>query len=116
MKKNKIESSFLTKITTYSKKIGEELIFKSLLLFYALKSKKTPKWAKSTIISALTYLVFPLDTIPDFTPFVGYSDDLGVIIFALSVVYLYIDDDVVNKANLKFITIFGYDYKEKKNV
>lgn len=32
------------------------------------------------IILSILYLVFPLDFIPDFTPWVGFGDDIGVVI------------------------------------
>ncbi|MEX1317391.1 MAG: DUF1232 domain-containing protein [Synechococcaceae cyanobacterium] len=36
----------------------------------------TPSSAKVTVLAALTYLLMPLDLIPDFIPAVGFSDDL----------------------------------------
>lgn len=37
-------------------------------------------WAKkAVVVSALLYFVVPLDSIPDFTPIVGFLDDAGVI-------------------------------------
>ncbi len=36
----------------------------------------TPSSAKVTVLAALTYLLLPLDLIPDFIPAVGFSDDL----------------------------------------
>ena len=34
---------------------------------------------KSVVVAALLYFIFPIDAIPDITPFIGYLDDLGVI-------------------------------------
>ena len=36
----------------------------------------TPVTAKFTVLAALTYLLVPLDLIPDFIPVAGFSDDL----------------------------------------
>jgi uncharacterized membrane protein YkvA (DUF1232 family) len=37
-------------------------------------------WQRKTIVvAALLYFISPIDSIPDFAPFVGYLDDLGVI-------------------------------------
>jgi uncharacterized membrane protein YkvA (DUF1232 family) len=42
------------------------------------------KWyRKSVVVAALVYFVTPLDAIPDFTPFAGFLDDLGVIAAAV---------------------------------
>jgi uncharacterized membrane protein YkvA (DUF1232 family) len=41
---------------------------------------KDVKWyKKSFVAAALIYFVTPIDAIPDFSPFVGFLDDLGVI-------------------------------------
>lgn len=109
-KVNSLESNFLEKVSKSSKVIGKDLVFKSLLLFYALKEKTTPKWAKTTIVSALMYLIFPLDAIPDIIPIVGYTDDLGVIVLALGSVYLSINDIVRAKAKNRFRIIFKEEY------
>jgi uncharacterized membrane protein YkvA (DUF1232 family) len=36
----------------------------------------TPHQARLTVLAALTYLMVPLDLIPDFIPVAGFSDDL----------------------------------------
>jgi uncharacterized membrane protein YkvA (DUF1232 family) len=42
------------------------------------------KWyRKSVVVAALVYFVTPLDAIPDFMPFAGFLDDLGVIAAAI---------------------------------
>ncbi|MEO8513178.1 MAG: YkvA family protein [Ignavibacteria bacterium] len=41
---------------------------------------KDVKWyRKSIVVAALVYFVTPFDAMPDFAPFVGYLDDIGVI-------------------------------------
>ncbi|MBN8707065.1 MAG: DUF1232 domain-containing protein [Bacteroidetes bacterium] len=41
-------------------------------------------WAKAIAIGALIYLISPIDAIPDFIPVVGLTDDVGVILLAVS--------------------------------
>ena len=37
-------------------------------------------WGKKALaVGALLYFIIPFDSIPDFAPFVGYLDDIGVI-------------------------------------
>ena len=41
---------------------------------------KDVKWyRKSIVVAALVYFVAPFDAMPDFAPFIGYLDDIGVI-------------------------------------
>ncbi len=45
----------------------------------------TPAQARVTMIAALTYLLVPIDLMPDFIPVAGFSDDLVALTAALSV-------------------------------
>ena len=88
------ESGFWSKLKKYARTAGREVVEKALLLFYAAQEEKAPKWAKATIAGALGYFIVPLDAIADFTPAVGYADDLGVLALAIAAVATYINDDV----------------------
>lgn len=77
---------------------GREIIFHALTLFFCLRDAATPTWAKSVIIGALGYLIFPLDFIPDALIGVGYTDDWGVILGALAAVAAHIKDEHRAKA------------------
>ncbi|MBU3188352.1 DUF1232 domain-containing protein [Clostridium bowmanii] len=121
MKKNKIllnkrskkdkQNSLLNKIVKVSQKAGINVVYAGLLLFYVLQKPFVPKWAKATITSALGYFIFPLDVIPDITPAVGYSDDLGVLALAIVAVAMFIDDKVKKKSKAKLKSWFG-EYEE----
>jgi len=42
------------------------------------------KWyRKSVVVAAIVYFISPIDTIPDFSPFIGFLDDLGVIAWTI---------------------------------
>jgi len=73
------EDSFWEKVTKYAKDIGKETIYKALVLFYAFKDGECSVNDKLIIIGALGYLILPFDLIPDFTPIIGFSDDIGAI-------------------------------------
>lgn len=68
---------------------------------------ETPIWAKTTIYGALGYFVSPIDAIPDVTPIVGYSDDLGVLVLALATVSAYVKDEHVTKAKETLLRWFS---------
>ena len=103
----KTNKRFWDKVMKYGKKAGEKTVYYSLLLFYTAKSPAVPKTSKMIIVGALSYLIFPIDLIPDFVPVVGIADDSAVIAAAVYKVMSHIDDDVKNKAKQKLSGIFG---------
>ena len=103
------ESGFWNKLKSYAAIAGREVVEKALLLYYAMQEEKAPAWAKATIAGALGYFIVPLDAISDFTPAVGYADDLGVLALAIAAVATYINDDVREKTRQKMVAWFGDD-------
>lgn len=103
MKKSNL---FWDKVMKYSKKAGEKTIYFSLLLFYTAKSPAVPKSSKMIIVGALSYLIFPVDLIPDFIPVVGLADDSAVVAGAVYKVMSHVDDEVKSKAKQKLSMIF----------
>ena len=76
-----------------------------------------PIWAKRIILGALAYLLSPFDSIPDLTPFIGFTDDLGIISFGLVSIACYINNEVREKAKAKIFTIIKeVDEKELQSV
>ena len=103
------EQSFWHKVKGYALKAGSEVIGRALLLYYAAQRPDTPVWAKSTIYGALGYFISMADAVPDITPIVGYTDDLGVLALAIATIAAYIDDGVREKAEAKTKQWFGDD-------
>ncbi len=84
----------MLKLPGYLKAIGIKTVYTVLLLFNAYQRKETPSWAKNIILGTLGYLLSPIDGIPDVTPFLGFTDDMGVVSFGLVSIACYIDEDV----------------------
>ena len=101
------EGDLFSTIKKYAKKIGGEVVYKALQLYYVLQKRDIPLKAKATIIGALGYLILPIDLIPDFIPLLGFTDDAAAIAVVLSVVNNYLDDEVNTQAKAKFDSIFG---------
>jgi len=80
------------------KRGGRKLLSSAFTLYYCLRDSETPAWAKSVIIGALGYLVFPMDLIPDVILGAGFTDDLGVILGAMASVIAHITDEHRTKA------------------
>jgi len=101
------EEKFWDKVKRYAIKAGKVVILKALTMYYTMQDKDTPLWAKSVIVGALGYFICPLDAIPDVTPVVGYSDDLGVLAAAMATVSVYIKSEHRQKAEDTWKGWFG---------
>lgn len=62
------------------------LVADAMALFRFMSDPEVHWGKKALALAALLYFIIPFDSIPDFAPFVGYLDDIGVI--ALVVGYL----------------------------
>jgi len=93
-------------INRYTGTLGQKLVYSILLLYYAYKRSDTPSWAKNIIIGAIAYFLSPIDSIPDLTPFLGLTDDIGVLSFGLVSIACYINDEVREKALIKLHSFF----------
>ena len=93
------EPKFRDKLARAALAAGREVVEKALWLYFAAQRPETPKWAKATVYGALAYFIVPLDAIPDVTPLVGYTDDLGVLALAVVTIARYIDESVREKTS-----------------
>ncbi len=103
------EDSFWTKLKQYAAKAGRRVIERALILYFCFRDGDTPAWAKSIILGALGYFVLPLDAITDMTPGVGYGDDYGALLMAMSIVALHIKPEHEHQAGEKLRNWFGVD-------
>jgi len=101
------ETSLWGKIKKASRSAGTKVIYAVLLLFYILNDKKVGMKTKVSIAAALGYFILPTDAIFDLTPIIGYSDDLGVLIFVLTQVTSNITPEIKDKARNKLSEWFG---------
>lgn len=88
------ESKFWSKLNRTARRIGMKVVYPAVLLFYLFKSKDVPLKAKSFISGALVYFIVPLDGLPDFLPFLGYTDDLSLLAATLSHLVQYISPEI----------------------
>ena len=100
------KESFRKKVAAFAPAAGKEVIRGALVLYRCLRDPNTPKWARARIIGALGYFIFPLDAIPDVVPLAGFSDDLGVLAFALATVALHIKPEHKRKADEKLNSLW----------
>jgi len=91
------DRSFWEKLTIFGRIAGYEVIEKALWLYYAAERPDTPRWAKATVYGALAYFVLPVDAVADFLPVAGYTDDLAVLVLALTTIGGYVDSQAKEK-------------------
>lgn len=101
------EGSLKAKLARFARAAGREVIEKVLVLYHTLRAPSTPKWARAAILGALGYFISPIDTLPDFIPGVGYTDDLAVIVAALVTVATHITPEIKAKAREQVAKLFG---------
>jgi uncharacterized membrane protein YkvA (DUF1232 family) len=107
------EKSLWEKIKKFSKAAGTKVIYAVLLLYYVMKDSKVDLKTKIFIAASLGYFIMPADAIFDLTPIIGYSDDLGVLLFALKQVSSAIKNEVKENARSKIAEWFStVDEKE----
>ena len=94
------------KLSRYALQAGSKVVYIVLLMYYSYKRSETPKWAKASILGSIAYFLSPIDFIPDLTPILGFTDDLGVLLVGLTAVSMYINKEVRDKAKHKLTQWF----------
>jgi len=111
------EKKLFIKLGRFARQAGIKTVYSALLMYYAFTRKETPNWARSIIIGVLGYFISPIDWIPDLTPIIGFTDDLGVLSFGLITIACFISDEVRIKARKRMKAWFGeLDLKELADV
>src|SRR5690606_27161027 len=91
------ESGLRRKLARYARAAGEEVVEKVLWLFYAAQSPATPRWAKTTIYVAFSLFIFLMDVIPVLATLVEYTYDQSLLAAAMTIVALYIKNDIKSR-------------------
>jgi uncharacterized membrane protein YkvA (DUF1232 family) len=100
------ENKLFLKLKKYATKAGTKVVYAILILFYAMKKPEISMKEKLIVIGALGYFIAPIDSIPDFIPLAGFTDDFGALMFALIKIARHIDDEVKAKAKAKLDSWF----------
>ena len=101
------DPSFWDKLKNFAIAAGRRVVKIALTLYFCFRDPQTPMRAKAIIASALGYFILPLDAIPDLTPGVGFSDDLGALIIAAAIVAAHITPEHRRQAEEKLRDWFG---------
>jgi len=83
------------------RRAGRALARPALECLELLLDPQTPPQVRLTMLAALTYLLVPLDLIPDFIPAAGFSDDLVALTALLGLCSTHITDAIRIRAQRK---------------
>lgn len=86
----RVRSGFWRKLRRYAGKVP--FLDEALAGYYSATDPKTPLQAKAILMGALAYFVVPVDMMPDFVAWLGFTDDAAVFYAALRTVNAHIKD------------------------
>ncbi len=101
------EPSLFDKLARYGAAAGREVVEKVLWLWFASRRADLPVWARSAVYGALAYFILPIDAIPDLIPGLGFTDDIGVLSYALATIASYVDADVKRRTGEVLSKLFA---------
>lgn len=84
------ESGFWDKIRKFAGKIGRDLLYKVMVLYYVMRSPDVSVRNKMIVIGALGYFILPVDLIPDWIVGLGMTDDAT----AITLAYVAVKDSI----------------------
>ena len=82
-------------------KAGRLIALPALEALELLSDPSTPPRVRVTMLAALTYLIMPIDLIPDLLPVAGFSDDFVALTAVISVWSGYMTPEIKQKAKEK---------------
>lgn len=62
----------------------------AVAVYYCALDRATPIHVRGAIMAALAYFIMPADTLPDFMPVLGFTDDAAVLAATLKLVSTYV--------------------------
>ncbi len=83
------------------RRAGRAIALPALECLELLLDSQTPPQVRLTMLAALTYLLLPLDLIPDFVPVAGFSDDLVALTALLGLTGSHLTPDIRLRARRK---------------
>lgn len=87
-------------ILSYAKKVGRTSARPVLLLYYVMMSSETPRSEKVALVTAIAYVVLPIDLIKaKRIPVIGWLDEVFALTVAYNKVCKYITPAMEHKAD-----------------
>jgi uncharacterized membrane protein YkvA (DUF1232 family) len=87
-------------------KVSRRVILPALRLYYMIKDRNAPRWAKAAAVGDLGYYIVPLDAVPDIGP-LGYGDDLGLMVASIALLSRFFTPEVDANAQSQLARLLG---------
>ncbi len=88
---------------------GRAIALPALEAMEMLLDDATPIQARLSMLTALTYLIMPLDLIPDLIPVTGFSDDLVALTAVITLWSNHMSPQIKNRARQKLDSWFLFN-------
>jgi uncharacterized membrane protein YkvA (DUF1232 family) len=92
----RVERGFWRKVRRYAARLP--FLDELLAAYYGAIDPKTPLPVKAVLMGALAYFVLPIDMMPDFIAWFGFTDDAAVLYAAVKSVAPHIKDEHRSRA------------------
>jgi uncharacterized membrane protein YkvA (DUF1232 family) len=92
----KVERSFWDKMRKYIRRVP--FVEEAVAGYYCAIDPATPLQVKAVLFGALAYFVLPIDIVPDFIAWLGFTDDAAVLYAAIRTVAPHIKDSHCTQA------------------
>ncbi len=102
-----IDQSLLKKILI---KAGRSIALPALEALELMLDTSTPMQARLSMLAALTYLIMPIDLVPDLIPITGFSDDLVALTAVITLWSNHITPEIKNRARKKLDSWFSLNH------
>lgn len=90
-------AGLFSRIKEVSKKVGVNVIYIVMILYYATFDKGLPIKDRLMVIAALGYFILPLDILPDGLPG-GFADDAAALAYVVRHIWNNLSEDTIQKA------------------
>jgi uncharacterized membrane protein YkvA (DUF1232 family) len=94
-----VEDGFWRKVRRFAAKLP--FLDEAVAAYFCAIDPKTPLQVKAVLFGALAYFVMPIDVIPDFMAWFGFSDDAAVLYAAIRSVAKHIKPEHKERARQK---------------
>ena len=86
----RVERGFWAKLRRHAARVP--FLDDALAAYYGAVDPATPLRAKAVLMGALAYFVVPADMLPDFLPWLGFTDDAAVLFAAIRAIAPHVAD------------------------